>query len=203
MSRLMNQMRSSRPHGRGRLPLRVLNWMIAVFVSVFINRMWPLEQLSVKCRKQCGYCFDFATLHCLIGPVNSAIYPTDQNRSEKQLRLGHAHFTELGATCLFPRLLVIFSIPMFDCTDNPEWGFTTLNPRCVASYDLDFTPAYLVQCSSIHCVWRKHFFLWHTEQSDSYILSDVLVCSIAKYFYKLYRTLTRLAGLSKYKQQTT
>ena len=88
--------------------------------SVFINRMWPLEQLSVKCRKQCGYCFDFATLHCLIGPVNSAIYPTDQNRSEKQLRLGHAHFTELGATCLFPRLLVIFSIPMFDCTDNPE-----------------------------------------------------------------------------------
>ena len=39
MTRRMNQMRSLRPHGRGRLPLRVLNWMIVVFVSVFIWRM--------------------------------------------------------------------------------------------------------------------------------------------------------------------
>ena len=85
---------------------------------------------------------------------------------------------------------------------SKEWGFYDTQSRCAPSCDLEFTPAYLVQCSPIHCVWRKHFFLWHTEQRDSYILSDVLVCSIAKYFYELYRILTCLAGSSKYKQTT-
>ena len=34
-----------------------------------------------------------------------------------------------------------------------------------------------------------------------YILLDVLLCSIAEYFYELYRILTRPTGESRYKQR--
>ena len=36
---------------------------------------------------------------------------------------------------------------------------------------------------------------------NKYILLDVLLCSIAEYFYKLYHILTSPYGESKYKQQ--
>ena len=49
--------------------------------------------------------------------------------------------------------------------------------------------------------WIRVKQLLNIVQHDKYILLDVLLCSIADYFYESCRILTSPTGSSKYKQQ--
>ena len=53
----------------------------------------------------------------------------------------------------------------------------------------------------VHMLENTQLNLSGLLANNTYILLDVLLCSIAEYFYELCRILTRPTGSSKYKQR--